>query len=305
MGWKKLGRVFAPDGSSPWMTSHAYVPTPHALDENTIRVYVAFLDEGRIGRVGFVDLDTADPTRLLRVSESPALDVGEAGTFDEHGVTPSCVVEHNGELRLYYFGWQRAAHVPYFLFGGLAVSEDGGETFTRISRTPILPPAGDERICRSAPSVLKEGSTWRAWYVAADALTDLKGRPVPTYEIRTVPSDDGKSWSRHGTTALALASDDEFGLGRPFVRPSADGYRMWYSIRSHSRGYRIGFATSVDGISWTRRDEEAEIGVSSDGWDSEMICFGAVQPTCRGTYLFYNGNDYGATGFGVAVLDNP
>jgi hypothetical protein len=34
-----------------------------------------------------------------------------------------------------------------------------------------------------------------------------------------------------------------------------------------------------------------------------MVCFGAVQSTSFGTYLFYNGNRYGGTGFGVAVLD--
>jgi hypothetical protein len=110
-------------------------------------------------------------------------------------------------------------------------------------------------------------------------------------------------WGLHGTTAVALQKEDEFGIGRPFVCPSSDGYRMWYSVRSRSRGYRIGFATSVNGASWKRRDDEAGIDVSPSGWDSEMVCFGAVQPTRHGTYLFYNGNNYGATGFGVAILD--
>jgi hypothetical protein len=303
MRWSKLGRVYAPDGVSEWMTSHAYVPTPHVLDDATIRVYVAFLDPHRIGRVGFVDVAAADPLRVVRVSERPALDVGSPGAFDEHGVTPSSVVPDGRALRLYYFGWQRAAKVQYSLFAGLATSSDGGETFTRVSRAPVLPPAEGERVCRSAPSVLRQGSRWRAWYVAADAWTELEGRLVPTYEIRSVSSRDGMRWEGGGRTSIALESDDEFGLGRPFVCPSDEGYRMWYSIRTRSRGYRIGVATSFDGVSWARRDEQAGIDVSSSGWDSVMVCFGAVLPTGHGTYLFYNGNNYGATGFGVAVLD--
>jgi hypothetical protein len=103
---------------------------------------------------------------------------------------------------------------------------------------------------------------------------------------------------------VALATNDEIGLGRPFVCENDDGYRMWYSIRSRSRGYRIGFATSVDGTSWVRRDEEVGIDVAPSGWDSEMVCFAAVLPTSYGTYLFYNGNRYGEAGFGVAVLDD-
>jgi hypothetical protein len=303
MQWDKLGRVFVPDGSREWMNSHAYVPTPYALDEETIRVYVAFLDRDRVGRIGFVDVASADPLRVLRVSDRPALDVGAVGAFDEHGVTPTCVVAAESTLRLYYFGWRRTTDVPYLLFGGLAHSEDGGDTFARVSETPVLPPVHGERACRSAPSVVREHSIWRAWYVSADEWTDVAGRVVPTYDIRTLASIDGIRWEGGGAHAVARTGDDEIGLGRPFVSAGGEGYRMWYSIRSRTRGYRIGFASSRDGNSWTRRDAEAGIDVSTSGWDSEMICFGAVLSTRHGMYLFYNGNDYGKSGFGVAVAN--
>jgi hypothetical protein len=51
-------------------------------------------------------------------------------------------------------------------------------------------------------------------------------------------------------------------------------------------------------------DDQVGIDVSPDGWDSTMLCFASLQPTRYGTYLFYNGNDYGATGLGVAVQEN-
>ena len=34
-----------------------------------------------------------------------------------------------------------------------------------------------------------------------------------------------------------------------------------------------------------------------------MICFPWIQRTPHGTYMFYNGNNYGETGFGAAVLE--
>jgi len=302
MRWTKLGRVYAPDGSRGWMTSHAYVPTPHVLDENTIRVYVSFLDRDRVGRIGFVDVASSDPLRVLRVSERPALDVGVVGAYDEHGVTPSTVVTDGNTLRLYYFGWQRAIKVPYLCFGGLAVSEDGGATFRRVTRTPILPRLDGERICRAAPFVGHQGNLWRAWYVAADTWTELEGRLVPASEIRCVSSDDGVRWEGRGESAVTPTSD-EVGMARPFVEASGDGYRMWYSISRRSRRHGIGYATSDDGTSWTRRDSEVGIDVSASGWDSEMVCFGAVLATRDGTYLFYNGSRYGETGFGAALLD--
>jgi hypothetical protein len=35
-----------------------------------------------------------------------------------------------------------------------------------------------------------------------------------------------------------------------------------------------------------------------------MVCFGAVIATRDGTYLFYNGNRSGETGFGAALLED-
>jgi hypothetical protein len=78
---------------------------------------------------------------------------------------------------------------------------------------------------------------------------------------------------------------------------------MWYSIRSHSRPYRIGYAESADGLCWERRDHEAGIEASASGWDSEMICYAAVIDVNGRRLLFYNGNRHGATGFGVAELE--
>lgn len=302
MVWEKLGRVYVPDGSSDWAVSHAYLPTAFMLDEETIRVYVAFLGRGRVGRVGFVDVAAADPRRVLAVSRMPALDIGEPGAFDDNGVSPTSVVASGGTLRLYYMGWQLGVRVPYLLFAGLAVSEDGGATFTRYSRTPVLDRAEGEHACRSAPTVLPTEGGWRMWYVGGSRWIDIGGKHVPTYNIRHAESADGISWSSPGIVVLDLADDDEYGLGRPFVRGSPGDYQMWYSIRSRSKGYRLGYATSPDGLVWTRNDGSVGIDVSESGWDSEMICFACVQETKYGVYMFYNGNNHGETGFGAAVL---
>ena len=96
---------------------------------------------------------------------------------------------------------------------------------------------------------------------------------------------------------------DEYGFGRPTIVKDGDLYRMWYSIRTHSLGYRIGYAISSNGINWRRRDDEGGLPTSPEGWDSEMTCFASVVDKETGRYMFYNGNDFGRTGVGVARLD--
>jgi hypothetical protein len=79
-----------------------------------------------------------------------------------------------------------------------------------------------------------------------------------------------------------------------------DMYRMWYCYRGDR--YRIGYAESPDGLVWQRKDEQAGIDVSSEGWDSEMLAYPHVFDHEGQRYMLYNGNDYGKTGIGLAVL---
>jgi hypothetical protein len=301
MRWDKLGLVYQAKGERPWAQSHAFLPAPLVRDEDVIRVYVAFLDKEKVGRVGYVDVDARDPRRILDVSARPVLDIGIPGTFDDNGVTPVCVFEHRGKTFLYYVGWQLGVRVRYYLFVGLAVSEDGGQSFQRYSRTPVLDRSDGELFIRTAAHVLVEDGVWKMWYIGGSDWIEVGSKSVPSYRLRYLESSDGHNWGPAGRVCLNFASDDEYGFGRPFVVRQDGLYRMWYSIRTISKGYRLGYAESPDGLGWRRLDDRVGIDVSAHGWDSEMMCFGAVVSVHGQTYLFYNGNNYGQTGFGVAV----
>ena len=76
---------------------------------------------------------------------------------------------------------------------------------------------------------------------------------------------------------------------------------MWYSYRGAS--YRIGYAESQDGILWLRKDAMAGIAPSDQGWDSESVEYPWVFDHDGDRYMLYNGNRYGLTGFGLAILE--
>jgi hypothetical protein len=301
MRWRKLGLVYCPPGNRAWARRYAHLPTPVVLEPETIRVYFAGLDADMRGRVGYVDVDADDPTRVVREAPEPVLDLGEPGHFDDRGVNPSCVVRVGNRLRLYYIGWQRGRGVPYMLFAGLAESVNG-ERFERTVRNPVLDCTAGEPFLRSATSVLSIGDGYRAWYVSGLDWTCVRGEPYPRYVVRMAESADGVMWSNDGPVCIDLEGD-EFGIGRPWVVHDRERYRMWYSIRSRSRPYRIGYAESRDGMSWQRLDDRAGIAASASGWDSEMICYAAVLDVKGRRLMFYNGNRHGVTGFGCAILE--
>jgi len=301
--WRKLGRVFHPEGKYEWAKSHAYIPTPIILNNKFIRVYVAFWDDNKVGRIGYVDLDIDNPLKVLYVSEKPVLDIGEAGTFDDSGVSPISIISYKRKLLMYYMGWQRGVRVRYYLFTGLAISKDEGETFERYSKVPILDRNNKELFFRSAAYVMLDNGKYRMWYVAGSKWIIVKGKEVPTYDIYHLVSNSPYKWNKYGSICLKASGGDEYGLGRPWIIKEGNLYKMWYSIRSISKGYRIGYAESFDGLRWIRKDSEVGIDVSTEGWDSEMICFASVINANGKKLLFYNGNNYGETGFGVAVWE--
>jgi len=77
---------------------------------------------------------------------------------------------------------------------------------------------------------------------------------------------------------------------------------MLYSFRTYSSGYKIGYAKSENGKEWVRKDEQAGLTPSGDGWESESLSYPYLFQSNDKTYVFYNGNGCGRTGIGAAEL---
>jgi predicted GH43/DUF377 family glycosyl hydrolase len=305
MQWRKLGVVWSPDGKLPWAQRYATCPTPIVLPDGNIRIYIQCRDRDGIGRVGFVDVARHNPLSVIRVAPSPVLDVGEPGSFDDNGVFQTCVMQGaDGYLRMYYAGFEICNRIRYRLLTGVAVSEDGGKTFKRWKNTPILERSPTETSFRGGPFVMRGANgEYRMWYVAGSAWEDIDGKAMPVYDIRYMESPDGFHWPETGMCVIPLDVATEHGLGRPYVVNKGDTYQMFFSVRKRlPRAYRMGYAESSDGVRWQRCDSQMGLDVSSSGWDSEAIEYAAVLEIDGRTFCFYNGNEFGVTGFGVAEL---
>lgn len=299
MKWIKKGLIIKPQAGLDWMVTHAMIPFAESIGGDLYRVYFSGRDKLNRSLIGYVELNINKPEKILYITERPVLRLGKLGCFDDNGVTPSWIVNHNGKKYLYYIGWNKGFTVRMGLVTGLAISSDNGKTFERFSEAPIL-----ERTKRepysilTGPCVLVENNIWRMWYVSG---VEWVHRDLPRYNIKYAESKDGIHWKREGIVCIDFKSKEEFALARPCVIKEDGIYKMWYSYKG--KNYRIGYAESGDGIAWQRKDDEAMIDVSGSGWDSEMIEYAFVF-THKGTkYMFYNGNGYGKNGIGYAVME--
>src|SRR6185295_19360048 len=181
MKWQKQGLIFSPGKEAGWMKTHAQVPTPLVCD-NFIRVYFSSRPKPTLSLTTFVDLDIDDPAKILRVNRTPILELGKPGTFDEHGIMPSCAVRNGLRVFLYYSGWSRGTVVPYTNSTGLAISVDGGETFTKISDGLILSKGLSDPYSATSPCVLIEENIWHMWYCSGTGWLKIGETYEPTYD---------------------------------------------------------------------------------------------------------------------------
>jgi hypothetical protein len=139
------------------------------------------------------------------------------------------------------------------------------------------------------------------WYVSSLGWkAQSAGPPHYVVHIKYAESRDGLEWERDGHVCVDFASADEYAISRPCVVKDGGLYRMWYSHRGST--YRIGYAESSDGLTWERKDRQVGIDVSPIGWDSDMIEYACVFDHGGSRHMLYNGNGYGESGIGHAVL---
>lgn len=300
MKWTKLGLVFATDNNHPWMVSHAANPVAEHLRDDVFRLYFSCRDAQSRSHISYAEVELTPPFRVVRIAEEPLLSPGEIGTFDDSGVSVSCIKQINGRKYIYYLGWNLGVTVPWRNSIGLAIYDPATGTFQRYSQAPILDRHAVDPYSVSYPFVLEDEGIYRMWY--GSNLSWGKEQKDMAHLIKYAESDDAIHWKRHGTVALQFKDDSEYAMSRPCVLKENGLYKMWYSYRGQS--YRIGYAESEDGLKWTRRDAEVGIDVSESGWDSEMIEYPFVFDQNGERFMLYNGNSYGKTGIGLARLEH-
>jgi hypothetical protein len=299
MKWKKISHIFVSDNNYPWMHSHAANCVAENVKEDLFRIYFSSRDINNRAHISFVDVELIPPFEIVNICNSPVLSPGEIGTFDDSGVSLSCIKIINNKKYMYYLGWNLGVTVPWRNSIGLAILDEKTGKFEKYSQAPLLDRHHVDPFSISYPYVIEDNGIYRMWY--GSNLAWGEKQEDMAHLIKYAESKDAIHWDRKGKVALNFKDETEYAMSRPFVLKENGIYKMWYSYRGKS--YRIGYAESFDAINWIRKDELAGIDISPEGWDSETIEYPFIFEHKGKRYMLYNGNRYGKTGFGLAVLE--
>ena len=300
--WKKKGLIYCPNGEHEWEIDTFMTPHAMKIEDGIIRIWGGVRDKDGISRIKYIDVSEENPSKILYVSDKPALDIGNPGCFDDNGVILGDIIQVQDKLYMYYVGFQHVEKVKFYAFSGLAISNDKGKTFQRYSEVPVLDRSPRGRFGRCIHTVLYEENIFKCYYAIINDWKIINGRTYPVYNIWYITSKDGINWSPEDKHLCIDVQGNEYRIGRPKVYKCKDGYEMYYTRDTISKEYLAGYAVSDDGIIWTRKDKKVGLMKSEEGWDSEMACYPVKVSLKDKEYLFYNGNGMGKTGVGYAEV---
>ncbi|MEY3989557.1 MAG: hypothetical protein RI985_638 [Chloroflexota bacterium] len=297
--WSRQGNIFG--------DHHAQVPVVDVCD-GYWRIYYSYRIDGKSVPY-YIDVDPADPSKILLKSDKQLLQLGELGRFDWAGIMPTDIINVGSKKYMYYIGWSVRKDVPYHNSLGLAISEDNGDTWHKFSDGPVFGTSYKEPGYVGTAEVVLVDDTYYMYYLSCRDWIIVENHPEPIYDIKIALSKNAIDWDPLDRVAIGLEKG-QGGISKATVIKYENRYYMWYSARSESNyrlnpnhGYRIYCAVSDDLLNWTKLNRHGlDINLSSD-WERIMVEYPDVFIHNNRVHMFYNGDGFGRTGIGYANMD--
>lgn len=300
MGWKKIGQIYNPAEYGK-IARGGYGANPVAvpLNDEIIRIFFNIRDDRNRAHITYLDYDLKKKI-VLSFTGRRLVSYGEPGTFDDSGCSLGTVLDVGDRQYIYYIGWNLMKNVPWVNTIGMAVYDKVSDNCKKYSPAPILDRSIEDPLSVSYPFVRKSGEKYQMWY--GSHLTwgnSTFERYDFNHVIKYAESDDGIHFRRSSRICIEGDGEKEYAFTRPSVLFENEIYKMWYAYRGEK--YRIGYAESKDGIHFERKDDTIDLTPSGNGWESEEVSYPFVFLHQSRHYMLYCGNEYGKSGFGIAV----
>ncbi|MBI1803940.1 MAG: hypothetical protein HY033_09500 [Ignavibacteriae bacterium] len=222
---------------------------------------------------------TLTQTSLQKYEQNPIL-TPSPGAFDQSYAFDGYVLKEGSGFRMWYTGFGGDYSI------GEASSPDEIH-WTKYSLNPVLPPGPPGTFDETGPrvsSVLKDPSGYKMYYYAGSGLN---------LRVGLATSTDGYSWVKYSQNPILKPDGggawESIGTWNAMVIQEDALYKMWYQgwDGQHSS---IGYATSGDGIHWSRYQNNPVMSHGEAGSFDEITA-GAPRIVKEGTnyHMYYTG----------------
>lgn len=237
--------------------------------------------QNNISMPHFVDVEIGNPSKVIYHHQKSVLPLGLDYELDPHGVMPTFITAFGQNKALYYVGWKVVdglyVNSTHLAVGRNITTKDSEyeHEYTFQKWGPQLAGDGKELFTSTLWLLNNELAVYLACHDREENET--------YYDLKFARHDNGQHFRKLDRYAVKMEGFSCCSY------TAVDGLVMWCQRTNGYRDYIIkGFPYDLQ--------------PSKSGWDSEMTCYPYLIEHEGKVFLFYNGNGFGATGIGFAVL---
>ena len=134
------------------------------------------------------------------------------------------------------------------------------------------------------PCVIREDDTYKMWYSGSS-------NGGTSYNTMYATSINGENWDKQGIVMSPGGVFDSDDVRTPYVLNDGGTYKMWYG-GSDGSNYRVMYATSIDGIAWTKQGMVLDVGGVQETVMVSSPCVAIEDGTYKMWYAGYDGSNW-------------
>lgn len=267
---KHSGNPILPLGSSGEWDSESSGFVSVLSDGATYHMWYTGVDQAETYRIGYAT--SSDGLTWNKDATNPVLDVSNGGAFDDQEVWAPTVLYDGSQYKMWYSGNFNAGGIGY------AFATNPTE-WTRHGTAPVLARGGTgswDQVSVFNPIVMYNGSLYQMWYSGRSGQTGL-------WQTGYATSTDGITWEKHSNNpVLTVGAANEWDAAGAVAGSVlyVDGeYQMWYHGSGNAGtvlGNDVGYATSPDGVNWTKHAGNPILQRDAGTWDAANVWFPRV-----------------------------
>lgn len=219
-------------------------------------------------------------TNFMKHTGNPILPLGSAGEWDDTEAAFAHVFYDGSTYQMWYSGAPTDNNYRI----GYAISTDG-ITWNKNASNPVLSPNNSGNFDNAQvwmPWVLFDGTRYEMWYAGN----------VGNGGIGYITTTDPTDWTRQRTTPVLTGGGSgawDNSVYGPVVLHIDSLYQMWYLGLSQNNLWQIGYATSMDGVNWSKHPNNPVLAVSAGEWDATAVGVGSVLFFDGQYHIYYHG----------------
>ncbi len=241
--------------------------------------------------------------------KAPAVGPGDPGSWNEGRNQLGDVVFDGTTYHMYLIGGPGENPLDNSWSVGHWTWNDALETWVPDPCNPVLEPGAArawDSFTIGSLAVLYDGAMFKLWYGAA---ASLHGFGYAGYASNT---DGWCDWEKHAGNPLAGLDPglpgawDENGSLPSSVLFDGDVYQMWDTSSSGDiwwGTWAIGYATSTDGLSWTRHPDP--VLEATEPWEEDKVYSPEVVRIDENFVMWYSGLNMSAPGSSMGYAVSP